>query len=50
MKHIKGKLAKTFDIVDIEPLVFYVSLKITYNCKQKTIKLSQLGYIEKLLD
>ncbi len=50
MKRIKGKLALAFDIVDIEPLAFYVGLKVTRDCKKKTIKLSQPGYIEKLLD
>ncbi len=32
------------------PLAFYVGLKVTRDRKKKTIKLSQPGYIEKLLD
>ncbi len=50
MKQIKGELAAAFDMVDIGPLAFYVGLKVTRDRKQKTIKLSQPGYIEKLLD
>lgn len=37
IKQIKGELAAVFDI---KLLAFYVSLKITCDCKQKTIKLS----------
>ncbi len=50
IKQIKGKLASAFDMVDMEPLVFYIRLKVTRNCKKKIIQLSQPGYIEKLLD
>ena len=48
MKRIKGKLAAAFDMVDMGTLAFYVGLKVTCDCKKKTIKLSQPGYIEKL--
>lgn len=37
-------------MVDIGPLAFYVGLKVTRDRERKTIKLSQPGYIEKLLD
>lgn len=50
MKQIKRDLASAFDIIDINSLVFYVCLKITYNQKKKTIKLSQPSYIKKLLN
>lgn len=50
MKQIKGKLALGFDIVDMGLLAFYVSLKVNHDCKKKTIKLLQPGYIKKLLD
>lgn len=32
MQQVKKKLAATFDIIDIKLLVFYVSLKVIYNC------------------
>ncbi len=50
MKRIKRELASAFDMVDMGLLAFYVGLKVTRNRKKKTIKLSQPGYIEKLLD
>lgn len=50
IKQIKGKLAVVFNIVDIRPLAFYIDLKITYDYKQKKIKLLKPGYIEKLLN
>lgn len=50
MKRIKRELAAIFEIVDMQPLTFYISLKVTCNCKQRTIKLLQPSYIEKLLD
>lgn len=37
-------------MVNIGPLPFYVSIKITRDWIKKTIKLSQPGYIKKLLD
>lgn len=37
-------------MVDMRPLAFYVFLKVTHDCIQNTIKLSQQGYIEKMLD
>lgn len=47
---VKIKLSTTFKIIDdIELISFYLGLKININCKKKTIKLSQLIYIEKIL-
>lgn len=50
MKRIKTELAIAFDMVDMGPLAFYVGLKVTRDCKKKTIKLSKPGSIKKLLD
>lgn len=50
MKQIKRELALVFDMVNIGLFAFYVSLKVTCDRKKKLIKLSQNGYIEKLLD
>ena len=50
IKRIKEELAAAFDMVDMGPLAFYVGLKVDCDRKQRTIKLSQPGYIEKLLD
>lgn len=50
IKQIKEKLAAAFDMVNMRPLAFYISFKAICDCKQKIIKLSQLGYIEALLD
>ena len=37
-------------MVDIRPLTFCLRLKVSQNRENRTIKLSQSGYIEKLLD
>lgn len=37
-------------MVDMGPLAFYVRLKVIRDREKRTIKLSQPGYIEKLLD
>ena len=37
-------------MVDMGPLAFYMRLKVTRDREKQTIKLSQPGYIEKLLD
>lgn len=50
MKQVKEELFTAFDMVDIRPLVFYIELKVTRNCEQKTIKLLQPGYIKKLFN
>ena len=39
-----------FEMVDMGPLAFYMGLKVTRDREKRTIKLSQPGYIEKLLD
>lgn len=50
MQLVKKELAAAFDMVDMGPLAFYVGLKVTRDRIQKTIKLSQPGYIENMLD
>ena len=50
ISRIKSELAAAFDMVDMGPLAFYVGLKVTRDRENRTIKLSQPGYIEKLLD
>lgn len=50
IKQIKRELAAVFDMLAIRPLAFYVGLKVIHDYKQKTIKLLQPGYIEKLFD
>lgn len=50
IKQIKGELTIAFNMIDIGSLVFFIGLKVTSKCKQKTIKLSQPGYIEKLFN
>lgn len=50
ISYIKSERTKAFEIVDMEPLAFYIRLKVTWNWEKQTIKLFQLGYIEKLLD
>ena len=47
---IKSELTTAFEMVNMGPLVFYVGLKVTRDQEKRTIKLSQPGYIEKLLD
>lgn len=33
IRHINGKLVKTFNMVDISALAFYVGFKVTCDCK-----------------
>lgn len=48
IKKIKAKLTFTFQIVDITPINFYLGLKVDYNKEEKSVKLSQPTYIEKI--
>lgn len=43
-------MTTSFDIIDMWFWAFYIGLKITINCKQKKIKLTQTGYVTKLFD
>lgn len=46
---VKNKLIATFEMVDIEPISFYFSLKISQNREKKIIKLFPFAYIDKIL-
>lgn len=48
-KRVKRELTAAFSIVDMEPISFYLDLKVERDCEQKLIKLSQLAYIDKVL-
>ena len=50
ISRIKSELTTAFEMVDIGPLAFYVGLKVIRDREKRTIKLSQPGYIERLLD
>lgn len=50
IQKVKDKLIATFLIIDIDPISFYLSLKVEHNRSKKTIKLSQLTYIDKVLE
>ncbi len=45
---IKRKLAAKFEIVDMGPISFYLGLKVERDHPNKTLKLSQLAYIDKI--
>lgn len=49
IEKVKAKLASAFQMVDMGPISFYLGLKIERDREQKTIKLSQPAYIEKIL-
>ena len=49
IEKVKTKLVSTFPIVDMGPISFYFGLRVDRNGEEKTIKLSQLMYIEKVL-
>lgn len=46
---MKKKLIAAFKIVDMQPISFYLKLKISRDREKKTIKLSQPLYIDKIL-
>lgn len=49
IEKVKRKLVTVFEIVDIGPISFYHGLKVEQNREKKTIKLSQLARIQKVL-
>ena len=49
MARMKGELTAAFKMVDMEPIQFYLGLKVERNREKQTIKLSQPAYIEKML-
>lgn len=46
---VKAELIATFEIVNMRPISFYLSLKVDRNRERKIIKLSQPVYINKIL-
>lgn len=48
IEKIKAELVITFFMVNIGPVRFYLSFKITQNSEKKIIKLSELAYIDKV--
>lgn len=46
--HVKAELTAAFSIVDMGPISFYQRLKVERNEEHRTIKLSQLAYIDKV--
>ncbi len=49
IEQVKSELAAAFSIVDIGPISFYLRLKVERDQGKRTIKLSQLAYIDKIL-
>lgn len=49
ISQVKKKLMATFEMADMGPISFYFGLKVSWNCKKRTIKLFQLAYIDKIL-
>lgn len=49
IERVKAELTSAFQMADMGPISFYVGLKVKRNREQKTIKLSQPAYIEKIL-
>lgn len=49
MQKLKHKLSSAFKVVDMGFIQFYLGLKVEQNRGDRTIKLSQPAYIEKLL-
>lgn len=50
MQTVKVKLTLAFLMVDISLIRFYLGLKVDRDREKQTIKLSQLAYIDKMLD
>lgn len=46
---VKAELKAAFSMSDIEPIGFYLGLRIDRDREQRTIRLSQPAYIEKVL-
>ena len=50
IKRVKAELTAAFSMSDMGPISFYLGLRIDRDRKQRTIKLSQPAYIEKVLE
>lgn len=49
IEQIKVELISAFLMADMGPISFYLGLKVEQNSQEKTIKLSQPAYIDKVL-
>ncbi len=49
IEKVKHELATAFEMVDMGPISFYLGLKVERNRQNKTLKLSQPAYIDKIL-
>jgi len=49
IQKLKKALSKRFDMTDLGPSSYYLGMTITRDRKNQTIRLSQKGYIEKIL-
>jgi hypothetical protein len=49
IQKLKKALSKRFDMTDLGPCSYYLGMTITRDRKNRTIRLSQKGYIEKIL-
>ncbi len=49
IERVKTELEFAFSMVDIRPISFYLGLKVEQNQQEKTIKLSEPAYIDKVL-
>lgn len=48
IEKVKAKLTLAFQMADMGPISFYLGVKVERNQEEKTIKLSQPAYIEKI--
>lgn len=49
IERVKAELTAAFSMVDLGPISSYLGLRVDRDREQKTIKLSQPAYIEKVL-
>lgn len=49
IKRVKKKCVAVFEMIDMGPISFYLSLKVEKNHQKKMLKLFQLAYIHKIL-
>jgi hypothetical protein len=50
IKDIKAKLAQTLEISDLGPIKLFLGIDISRNRQERSITLSQKGYIKKIID
>lgn len=49
IKQVKKQLAAAFDMIDMDSISFYLSLKVERDHIKKILKFSQPAYIDKIL-